>query len=177
MEQTTDITPSQKRALITYVKLMRATGSVTEKMHRHLKGQGLTNSQFGVLEALLHLGPLCQREIGEKILKTGGNMTLVIDNLEKHGLVERVQDKQDRRFLKIHLTTQGFDLISRVFPRHATIAEEVFAILSKDEQEQLGRLLKKLGRSEINTKQKFEKPPLRTENNLYRPNGHNENRH
>ena len=149
MRPTNDTTPSQQRALNTYVKLMRAAGSVTDKMHRHLKGQGLTNSQFGVLEALLHLGPLCQREIGEKILKTGGNMTLVIDNLEKRGLVERVQDQQDRRYLRIHLTPQGFDLISRVFPRHAAIAEEVFAMLDRHEQEQLGTLLKKLGRSEI----------------------------
>ena len=140
------IRPSQKRALKTYVKLMRATSSVTEKMHRHLKAQRLTNSQFGVLEALLHLGPLCQREIGEKILKTGGNMTLVIDNLEKRGLVDRVQDKHDRRFLKIHLTSKGQDLISRVFPFHAAIAEEVFSVLDRHEQEQLGTLLKKLGR-------------------------------
>ena len=145
MRSTTDTTPSQQRALNTFVKLMRAAGSVTEKMHRHLKDQRLTSSQFGVLEALLHLGPMCQREIGEKILKTGGNMTLVIDNLEKRGLVERVQDKQDRRFLKIHLTSQGQELISRVFPCHAAIAEEVFAILSNDEQEQMGSLLKKLG--------------------------------
>jgi len=104
---TTDIPTSQQRALKTYVKLMRAVAGVTEKMHRHLRDQGLTNSQFGVLEALLHLGPLCQREIGEKILKSGGNMTLVIDNLEKRSLVERVQDKQDRRYVKIHLTPQG----------------------------------------------------------------------
>jgi MarR family 2-MHQ and catechol resistance regulon transcriptional repressor len=124
---------------------MRATGSATDKMHRHLRDEGLTGSQFGVLEALLHLGPLCQREIGNKILKTGGNMTLVIDNLEKRGLVERVQDEEDRRYLKIHLTDQGMDLISRVFPVHAATAEEVFAVLNKQEQEQLGRLLKKLG--------------------------------
>jgi MarR family 2-MHQ and catechol resistance regulon transcriptional repressor len=142
----TTLPASRQRALNTYVKLMRATGSVTDKMHRHLKNHALTNSQFGVLEALLHLGPMYQREIGKKILKSGGNMTLVIDNLEKRGLVERVQDKQDRRYIKIHLTPQGNDLISSVFPRHAAMAEKVFAILSKGEQEQLGRLLKKLGR-------------------------------
>ena len=147
MTRIDDTNPARQQALKTYVKLMRATSSVTEKMHRHLRNQGLTNSQFGVLEALLHLGPLCQREIAEKILKSGGNMTLVVDNLAKRGLVERVQDQQDRRFVKIHLTDQGKDLISRVFPLHAVIAEKVFAVLSDDEQEKLGRLLKKLGRS------------------------------
>ena len=75
-------------------------------------------------------------------------MTLVIDNLEKRGLVYRVQDAQDRRYLKIHLTPQGQELVSRVFPCHAAIAEKVFAVLRKDEQEQLSRLLKKLGCSE-----------------------------
>ena len=148
MTRNTDNRPARQRALETYVKLMRATSSVTEKMHGHLRDQGLTNSQFGVLEALLHLGPLCQREIGEKILKTGGNMTLVIDNLVKRGLVKRVQDSRDRRYMEIHLTLKGQDLISGVFPRHAAIAEEVFAILNADEQKQLGELLKKLGCSE-----------------------------
>jgi MarR family 2-MHQ and catechol resistance regulon transcriptional repressor len=140
-----NISASQQLALNTYVKLMRATGSVTEKMHGHLRDQGLTNSQFGVLEALFHLGPLCQREIGEKILKSGGNMTLVIDNLEKRGLVERVQDTRDRRYMEIYLAPKGQDLISGVFPRHAAVAENVFSRLKRDEQEQLGRLLKKLG--------------------------------
>jgi len=140
-----NISASQQLALNTYVKLMRATGKVTDKMHRHLRDQGLTNSQFGVLEALLHLGPMCQREIGEKILKSGGNMTLVIDNLVKRGLVKRVQDTRDRRYMEIHLTPKGKDLISGVVFRHAAIAEDVFAVLKRDEQEQLGRLLKKLG--------------------------------
>lgn len=148
MRRTTEISPHQRLTLKTYVKLMRASSSVSARMHRHLRNDGLTVSQFGVLEALYHLGPLCQREIGNKILKTGGNMTLVIDNLEKRGLVERVQDTQDRRYLKIHLTPQGQDLIKRVFLRHAGIAENVFAALDVNEQEQLGSLLKKLGCSE-----------------------------
>ena len=70
-------------ALTLYTRLMRATTTVTEKMHRHLQDHRLSISQFGVLEALYHLGPMCQKEIGGKILKTSGNMTLVIDNLEK----------------------------------------------------------------------------------------------
>lgn len=152
MTPSADYSPAQRRALKTFVKLMRATGSVSARMHRHLRNDGLTVSQFGVLETLHHLGPLCQREIGIKILKTGGNMTLVVDNLEKRGLVERVQDTQDRRYLKIHLTPQGQDLIKRVFLRHAGIAENVFAALDGNEQEQLGKLLKKLGRSETKTK-------------------------
>lgn len=152
MHNTSKASPDQHKALNIYVKLIRASSSVTARMHRHLRNDGLTGSQFGVLEALHHLGPLCQREIGNKILKTGGNMTLVIDNLEKRDLVKRVQDTQDRRYLKIHLTPRGQNLISGVFLRHVGIAENVFAALDGDEQEQLGKLLKKLGRAEPDTR-------------------------
>ena len=136
---------SQVLALKTYVKLMRATGVVTERMHKHLRPEKLTLSQFGVLEALLHLGPLCQHEIGDKILKTGGNMTMVIDNLEKRGLVVRNSDPQDRRYKRVSLTSKGRHLIQKVFPRHAEITSRVFAALTTLEQQQLGALLKKLG--------------------------------
>ena len=146
MDNPLNTNSNQRNALNVYVKLMRATSSVTARMHRHLKDAGLTNSQFGVLEALYHLGPLCQQEIGNKILKTSGNMTMVIDNLEKRDLVVREKDPHDRRYLQIHLTHQGNDLISKVFPRHARIAESVFTVLDAHEQEQLGMLLKKLGK-------------------------------
>ncbi len=76
-----DITPGERKSLNLYTQLMRAANSITERMHRHLADHGLSVSQFGVLEALLHLGPLCQKEIGGKILKTSGNITLIIDKL------------------------------------------------------------------------------------------------
>jgi MarR family 2-MHQ and catechol resistance regulon transcriptional repressor len=132
-------------ALKTYVKLMRATGAVTEKMHKHLGPEKLTTSQFGVLEALYHLGPLYQQEIGQKILKTSGNMTMVIDNLEKRGLVRRTNALHDRRYKQVSLTSQGKHLIRKIFPRHIQIADQVFSALTSQEQEHLGTLLKKLG--------------------------------
>lgn len=129
-----------------YVKLMRATDSVTARLHRHLKDERLTASQFGVLEALYHLGPMCQQELGRKILKTGGNMTMVIDNLEKRGLVVRKRDTDDRRYFQVALTPGGKRLTAEVFRRHARIAQDIFSVLEPPEIEQLGRLLKKLGR-------------------------------
>ena len=147
MSAKTKIPATQRNALNAYTKLMRATGSVTAAMHRHLKDDGLTSSQFGVLEALYHLGPMCQHELGAKILKTGGNMTMVIDNLEKRGMVIRKKDPHDRRYLRVSLTEKGNDLISRVFPRHAMIAESVFAVLNPLELDRLGGLLNCLGRT------------------------------
>jgi MarR family 2-MHQ and catechol resistance regulon transcriptional repressor len=136
------------RALKTYVKLMRAAESVTARIHRHLSSTGLTISQFAVLEALYQLGPLSQREIGKKILRSSGNITMVIDNLEKNGLVKRKRSEADRRFFIVHLTDNGYHLINQIFPPHAAVIAEDFGVLTAAEQDALGRLCKKLGLSE-----------------------------
>lgn len=80
-------TPTEQRTLNAFIKLMRATESLNSRLNKHLSDADLTVSQFGTLEALLHLGPLNQRTIGEKLLKSGGNVTMVIDNLERCGHV------------------------------------------------------------------------------------------
>ena len=137
----------ETRALKTYVKLMRAAESMTARTHRHLSSTGLTISQFAVLEALYHLGPLSQREIGKKILRSSGNITMVIDNLEKNGLVRRERNEADRRFFIVHLTDKGYNLINKIFPPHAAVIAKDLGVLTAAEQDALGRLCKKLGRS------------------------------
>ncbi len=132
-------------ALSTYVKLMRAVESITARIHKHLASTGLTLSQFAVLEALYHLGPLYQREIGQKLLRSSGNITMVIDNLEKRGYVQRERQKEDRRFMMVRLTDDGSGLISKVFPPHAAVITREMSVLSVMEQEMLARLCKKLG--------------------------------
>ena len=134
-------------ALKTYVKLMRAAESVTARTHRHLYSTGLTISQFAVLEALYQLGSLSQREIGQKILRSSGNITMVIDNLEKNGLVRRERSETDRRFFIVHLTDTGYRLINKIFPPHAAVIAEDLGVLTAAEQDTLGRLCKKLGLS------------------------------
>ncbi len=139
------IPEQEKVALRIYTRLMRATNVVTEKMHSHLRKHRLSISQFGIMEALYHLGPLCQKDLGNKILKTSGNITLVIDNLEKRGLAMRKKDPEDRRRFTITLTHKGSDVIEKLFPVHSKIAGSVFSVLDNDEQTRLGELLKKLG--------------------------------
>jgi MarR family 2-MHQ and catechol resistance regulon transcriptional repressor len=124
---------------------MRAAESITARTHRHLSSMGLSISQFGVLEALYHLGPLSQKEIGQKILRSSGNITMVIDNLEKRGLVRRARDRSDRRIYIIHLTDEGNNLINKIFPPHATVISDEMSVLTAAEQETLGNLCKKLG--------------------------------
>ncbi len=136
------------RALSAYVKLMRAAETVTANTHRHLAEADLTVSQFGVLEALYHLGPMCQRDIGKKILKSSGNITTVIDNLEKQGLVTRRRNTEDRRYVTIHLDPKGRELVARAFPRHVAGITEEFSVLTSEEQSELARLCRKLGRKE-----------------------------
>ena len=140
--------PTEKptyRALNTYTKLMRAAESVTSRVHRVLAAPKLTISQFGVLEALYHKGPLCQRDIAAKILKSTGNITLVINNLEKQNFVRRVRDGEDRRYYSINLTETGTVLIAKLFADvEAAVVMEMTSI-NEDEQELLGKLCKKLG--------------------------------
>jgi MarR family 2-MHQ and catechol resistance regulon transcriptional repressor len=106
----------------------------------------LTFSQFAVLEALYHLGPMTAGEVGQKILKSGGNMTLVIDNLERDGLVRRERDANDRRVIHVHLTEAGSSKLESVLPGHVAALVDEFKILSAREQEMLGELCKKLGK-------------------------------
>ena len=131
-------------ALSTFVKLIRTTETISANIHSYLKVIGLTVSQFGVLEALYHLGPMCQKDIAAKILKSTGNITTVIDNLEKRGLVVRERNDADRRYFNILLTEEGSTLVKNFFPSHAERITEEMNRLTMDEQKELGRLCKKL---------------------------------
>lgn len=140
-----DGTDEEKSTLNAFIKLMRASESLNGRLSRHLSDANLTVSQFGTLEALLHLGPLNQRELGQKLLKSGGNITLVIDNLQKNGLVEKKTDPNDRRAVIISLTNKGRSFIEEFFPQHLDKIKEEFSCLSIKEKEQLAGICKKLG--------------------------------
>lgn len=135
----------RKATLSTFVKLMRAAESVSAAVHRHLAAKDLSISQFGILEALHHLGPMCQKDIARKILKSAGNITMVIDNLQRRGLVTRERDRKDRRYSVISLTDKGKTLIEKIFPLHAEQVHQRMSCLSGAELQQLSDLLKKLG--------------------------------
>lgn len=138
-------TKNEVRALNAYIKLARAAESVAGRVEAHFSELGLTVSQFGALEALHHLGPLYQKDLARKILKSTGNITMVVDNLEKRGLVERIRDKEDRRHYFVRITRQGVRLIASFFPGHVARIVKEMGVLSKAEQEELGRLCKKVG--------------------------------
>ena len=138
--------PCVVAALRVYVKLLRASKAVLARVEPRLAAQGLTATQLGVLEVILHLGPLSQRDLGRKVLTSAGNMTDVIDKLEARGLVCRSRLQTDRRSVQVALTPQGRALIEALFPRHAEDIAAAMGALTPAEMEQLGGLLRRLGR-------------------------------
>jgi MarR family 2-MHQ and catechol resistance regulon transcriptional repressor len=138
------------RALNSFIKLMRAAESVMNRTQQRLKEYNLTASQFGAMESLYHLGPMCQRDVGAKLLKSGGNITMVVDNLEKRDLVTRKRDTGDRRFITVDLTPAGRKLIEEIFPVQLAGIVEDMSVLSDAEHEQFGALCKRLGFKEAN---------------------------
>ncbi len=140
-----DGTERERRALTAYITLVRCAESVTRRLSPFLAKHGLTETQFGVLEAIYHVGPLNQSQLAAKTLKSSGNMTLVVDNLEKCGLARRERSTEDRRVVLVHLTDQGQRLIAGMMPQHVTNVVAEFDALTEEEQAEMRRLCRKLG--------------------------------
>ncbi len=138
----------ERRALDVYIKLYRATDSVYGRTEGPILAAGLTPSQFGVLETLYHLGPLMVSQLADKHLKSRNNFTVVVNNLEKQGLVRRERSDEDRRAVWVHLTEAGQERIGRIIPDHVRAVVQDLEVLTAEEQEQLGTLLRRLGRQE-----------------------------
>ena len=134
----------QRLALLAYGRVMRAANTLRTAAARQLEPTGLTLSQFAVLEALYHLGPLSLSEVAKKILTTGGNLTMVAGNLEKQGLVARKCSTKDARVYILSLTSKGKKLIGEVFPEHAAAITSALEMLTPKEQKKLAELCKTL---------------------------------
>ena len=135
----------EMRALDSYTKLTRAADTINSSVNLSLSKFGLTESQFNVLDALYHLGPLSQKELGYKLLKSGGNITMVIDNLERDAYVERKRYSKDRRIFFVHLTKKGDKKLRGILPVLVNFITNEMNRLSKIEQIELQRLCKKIG--------------------------------
>jgi MarR family 2-MHQ and catechol resistance regulon transcriptional repressor len=145
-------TEKEMTALNTFIKLVRAAESTLSRVNASLSKSNLTESQYAILDALYHIGPLVQKDLGNKLLKSGGNITLIIDNLEKRKLVLRERREQDRRYFTIHLTKQGKSLFPKVFPGYLKSVIVEMQKLSKADQVELQRLCKVVGLTPTNPK-------------------------
>lgn len=129
-----------------FLVMWKAAHAVETYAEHSIADLEMCGSDFGVLEALLHKGPLPVNEIGRKVLLTSGSITAAVDRLESKGLVERRASETDRRAKIVHLTRSGKDVIGRVYADHAADMERLAsASLTRTERETLIRLLKKIG--------------------------------
>lgn len=129
-----------------WLLLWKAARALDAHARQSVVSLGMCPSDFGVLEALLHKGPLPVNILGRKVLLTSGSMTAAVDRLERRGLVTRKSDPADRRTRVVHLTRQGRALIRRLFTEHARHMEHATAFLGSEERNSLAALLRKLGR-------------------------------
>ncbi len=136
-------------SLNSFIKLKRAAEAVSSRVNASLAKKGLTESQFSIIESLYHLGPLSQKELGNKLFKSGGNITLVVDNLEKLELVKRERGKPDRRYFQIHLTEKGTNLVKEILPGQVNLIVEEMNILSDKEQILFQDFCKRIGKKNI----------------------------
>jgi MarR family 2-MHQ and catechol resistance regulon transcriptional repressor len=137
---------AEMRTLDTFIKLTRCANSLFARLSERNTLGDITPSQFAVLESLYHLGSMNQGEVSTKVLKSGSNMTTVIDNLERNGLVKRERHEKDRRVINVHLTEAGKKKVEAVLPGHIAALVDEFSVLSASEQQTLAELCKKLGK-------------------------------
>lgn len=128
-----------------WLVLWKAFKSLEAHAHRHIAGLELCLSDFGVLEVLLHKGPLTVKELGVKVMLTSGSMTAALDRLGRRGLVERKEDDVDRRVRVVRLTEAGTDLIRGAFEEHKQAMEDAVADVEEADREVLILLLRRLG--------------------------------
>lgn len=125
--------------------LWKAAKAIERVDRESIDRTGLGLSDFTIMEALLHKGPLTINQIGQKVLLTSGSMTAAVNRLERKGLVKRIQDASDGRCFYVHLTKRGRKVINDAFRRHQQNLEKIAEVLTADERTELVQLLKKLG--------------------------------
>ena len=133
------------RALKLWVVLARAHAAVARHAEADAAVDGLTLTEFGILETLLHKGRLRIGELQEKVLVTSGGTTYLVDRLAGRGLVRRADCPEDRRVRYVELTAEGEALIRAAFDRHARRIAGAVAGLTRAEQERATALLRTLG--------------------------------
>src|SRR5438046_4946185 len=130
----------------------KAHEPASDYLYRGIAETGISDTDFRVLEALLHKGPLPVNTIGPKVWLTPGSISVAVDRLVKKGLVSRKDHQEDRRVRRVELTAKGRALITSGFREHAAAMENAVGVLSKRERLTLLRLLKKLGQQAAETR-------------------------
>lgn len=152
MSQKKSTPPPDHRGVHVWLVLMKAFHALGAHAQQSIAETQLGDSEFRILEALLHKGPLPVNALGPKVWLTSGSISIAVDRLVRKGLVARRGNAGDRRVRRVELTAEGRTLITAGFREHAAAMEQAVSILSTDERLTLLRLLKKLGRNATSTR-------------------------
>lgn len=148
---TTNIKSYGKRtdkSMQTWIQIVRAFNKIRTKELKYIGECGLSMNQFEVLEVLYHRGDLQVGAITKLIMSTPGNVTVVVRNLARDGLVETIPSAEDNRVRIVKITQAGKTLIGGMFPHHAQHLKECFAVISDEEMVVLYDLLRKLHKAQ-----------------------------
>lgn len=136
--------PRGQRAIEVFIQLTRAAERIAAELAPTLTAEKLTAGQLGVLRAISEHGPMSLRALGQRLFRSGPNMTIVVDNLERAGLVRRVRSEADRRVVLVEGTREGARRLSRANPAYVRGIVRFMSALSSTEQAQLATLCEKL---------------------------------
>ena len=131
--------------LNSYIKLVRAFESISSRLYMKLAKEGLTESQFYLMDVLYHHGPMNQKELGKKIFRSEGNITMVVNNLVKQKLIKKKQSENDKRIYIIKLKTEGKELYEKVFPKFLKAIMNEFVGIKEKEHKEFQKVCKKIG--------------------------------
>jgi MarR family 2-MHQ and catechol resistance regulon transcriptional repressor len=135
-----------KEPIHTWLIMLKARNSIAYYALQPILKEGLGDSDFRVLDVLLHKGPMPVNAIGPKVDLNPGSVSVAVDRLYKKGLVSRVESGSDRRIRTVSLTEKGRQMFVPLFRRHAALIKHVFQDVSSKEREQLEAVLKKVGK-------------------------------
>lgn len=138
-------TLKETNTLNSYIKLVRAYESLSSRLYMLFEKDNITEIQFYLLDTLYHLGLLNQKEISKKISRSEGNITMVVNNLEKRKLVKKKRSKDDRRIFIIELTKRGEALYKKIFPKFLKAIMHEFEQMKEKEHKEFQRYCKQLG--------------------------------
>lgn len=138
-----DISVKPNSTVHANIVFMQAARTVALNTSEAIRNAGLTQTQFGILDVLYCLGEKTVNEIKEKTLGTSGNLTVVLKNMERDGLIARIVCPNDKRSFRFSITKKGREVFEDVLPKHRTLLEDVFGIYTEEERETLITLLKK----------------------------------
>ena len=126
--------------------MLKAWQSMSRYLLAALLEEGLGESDFRVLEVLLHKGPMPVNAIGPKVYLNPGSVSVAVDRLYKKGFVSRVECSEDRRVRTVSLTDKGRQMFLPLFRRHTALVKRAFQDVSAEELQQVELVLKKIGK-------------------------------